>query len=98
MADRLSGYRILILETREEAQFSKLLVEQGADVLQCPMFTINDVPYPSAVEAWIRGAIEHPFDDLVLMTGEGLRRLMKIARRLDVEPGFIAALGRQRKL
>jgi len=98
MADRLSGYRILILETREEAQFSKLLVEQGADVLQCPMFTINDVPDPSAVEAWIRGAIEHPFDDLVLMTGEGLRRLMKIARRLDVEPGFIAALGRQRKL
>ena len=32
MADRLNGYRILILETREEAQFSRLLAEQGADV------------------------------------------------------------------
>ena len=46
MADRLNGYRILILETREEAQFSRLLTEQGADVLQCPMFTIHDVPDP----------------------------------------------------
>ena len=29
MADRLNGYRILILETREEAQFSRLLGEQA---------------------------------------------------------------------
>ena len=48
MADRLNGYRILILETREEAQFSRLLAEQGADVLQCPMFAINDPPDPAA--------------------------------------------------
>ena len=33
MADRLNGYRILILETREEAQFSRLLIEQGADFI-----------------------------------------------------------------
>ena len=97
MTERLNGYRILILESREEAQFSKLLAEQGADVLQCPMFTIEDVPDPAPVEAWIRGAIEHPFDDLVLMTGEGLRRLMKVARRIDLERDFIAALGKSYK-
>ena len=97
MADRLNGYRILILETREEAQFSKLLTEQGADVLQCPMFTINDPPDPAPVEAWIRGAIAHPFDDLVLMTGEGLRRLVKVARRLNIEADFIGSLGKTRK-
>ncbi|MGC1552452.1 MAG: uroporphyrinogen-III synthase, partial [Bradyrhizobium sp.] len=93
MAERLNGYRILILEAREEAQFSKLLTDQGADVLQCPMFAINDPPDPAAAEAWIRGAIAQPFDDLVLMTGEGLRRLMKAARRLDVEADFIGSLG-----
>ena len=82
MADRLNGYRILILETREEAQFSRLLTEQGADVLQCPMFTIHDAPDPAPVEAWIRRSIEKPFDDVVLMTGEGLRRLMKVVRRI----------------
>src|ERR1700760_1692920 len=97
MADRLSGYRILILETREEAQFSRLLAEQGADVLQCPMFTIHDAPDPAPVEAWIRRFIAKPFDDLVLTTGEGLRRLMKVAGRIDVEREFIAAIGSARK-
>ena len=97
MADRLNGYRILILETREEAQFSRLLTEQGADVLQCPMFTINDAPDPAPVEAWIRRFIDQPFDDLVLMTGEGLRRLMKVVRRIGVEGEFVAALGKVRK-
>src|SRR6266568_8442014 len=97
MADRLNGYRILILETREEAQFSRLLTEQGADVLQCPMFTIQDAPDPAPVEAWIRRFIEKPFDDLVLMTGEGLRRLVKVALRLGVEREFIAVVGQARK-
>ena len=59
MADRLNGYRILILETREEAQFSRLLTEQGADVLQCPMFTIHDAPDPAPIEAWIRRVIDN---------------------------------------
>ncbi|WGR92902.1 uroporphyrinogen-III synthase [Bradyrhizobium sp. ISRA443] len=97
MADRLNGYRILILETREEAQFSRLLTEQGADVLQCPMFTIHDAPDPAPIEAWIRRAIERPLDDLVLMTGEGLRRLMKVVRRIGVEAEFVSSLAGTRK-
>ena len=97
MAERLNGYRILILETREEAQFSRLLTEQGADVLQCPMFAIHDAPDPTPVEAWIRRCIDKPFDDLVLLTGEGFRRLMKVARRLGCDQDFIAAVGKARK-
>ena len=97
MADKLNGYRILILESREEAQFSRLLAEQGADVVQCPMFTIHDAPDPKPIEAWIRRFIERPCDDLVLMTGEGLRRLMKVARRMGIEQDFVTALGKARK-
>ena len=97
MAERLNGYRILILETREEAQFSRLLAEQGADVVQCPMFAIHDAPDSGPIEAWIRRFIDQPCDDLVLMTGEGLRRLMKVVRRIDLEQAFIAALGKARK-
>ncbi|WP_375415128.1 uroporphyrinogen-III synthase [uncultured Bradyrhizobium sp.] len=97
MADRLNGYRILILETREEAQFSRLLREQGADVLQCPMFAIRDAPDPAPIEAWITRFADQPCDDLVLMTGEGVRRLMKVARRMDAEQNFILALGKARK-
>ncbi|MGX1165349.1 uroporphyrinogen-III synthase [Bradyrhizobium sp. USDA 372] len=97
MADRLNGYRILILETREEAQFSKLLAERGAEVVQCPMFTIHDAPDPAPVEAWIRRAIDKPFDDLVLMTGEGLRRIMKLARARGLDAALIAVLAQARK-
>lgn len=97
MAGRLEGYRILILETREEAQFSRLLQEQGANVLQCPMFTIHDAPDPAPIEAWIRLFIDKPFDDLVLMTGEGLRRMMKVARRIGVDQDFVAVIAKAKR-
>ncbi|WP_027554729.1 uroporphyrinogen-III synthase [Bradyrhizobium sp. Cp5.3] len=97
MADRLNGYRILILEAREEAQFAKLLAEQGAEVVQCPMFAIHDAPDPAPVEAWIRRAIDKPFDDLVLMTGEGLRRIMKLAAARGLDQALVASLARSRK-
>lgn len=97
MAGRLEGYRILILETREEAQFSRLLHEQGADVLQCPMFTIKDAPDAAPVEAWIRLFINRPFDDLVLMTGEGLRRIMTVARRIGADQDLVAAIGKAKR-
>src|SRR4030088_2783312 len=97
MADRLNGYRNVLPERHEEAQFSRLLTQQGADVLQCPMFTIHDVSDPAPIEAWIKRCVEAPFDDLVLMTGEGLRRLMKVVRRIGLEQEFIAALGKARK-
>ena len=97
MAGKLSGYRILILETREEAQFSRLLREQGADVIQCPMFTIQDTPDQDGVGGWIKSAINEPLDDLVLMTGEGVRRLVAAAGRMGIETEFIAALARPRK-
>jgi len=97
MPGRLEGYRILILETREEAQFSRLLQEQGAHVLQCPMFTIRDAPDPAPVEAWIGLFIAKPFDDLVLMTGEGLRRIMKVAQRIGADQDLIAAIGKAKR-
>jgi uroporphyrinogen-III synthase len=97
MADKLNGFRILILEAREEAQFSRLFTEQGADVVHCPMLEIKDAPDPATVEAWIRRFIANPFDDLVLMTGEGLRRLIKLARSLHIDHDFVRALGKARK-
>ncbi len=96
MTDRLSGFRILILEAREEAQFARLLAEQAAEVLQCPMFTIRDAPDPSQVEDWIRRCIRTPHDDLVLTTGEGLRRLVRAARQIGLDQEFITAVGQAR--
>jgi uroporphyrinogen-III synthase len=61
------------------------------------MFRIIDAPDAAPVEAWIRRFIAEPCDDLVLMTGEGLRRLMTVVRRLDLEQQFTTALARARK-
>ena len=61
------------------------------------MFTIHDAPDPAPVEAWIRSAIDEPFDDLVLMTGEGLRRIMKLARARGLDTALVAALAKARK-
>jgi uroporphyrinogen-III synthase len=61
------------------------------------MFTIHDVSDPAPIEAWIRRAIDQPLDDLVLMTGEGLRRLMTVVRRLGVETEFVGGLAGPRK-
>jgi uroporphyrinogen-III synthase len=97
MAERLDGTRILILETREEAQFSRLLKEKGADVLQCPMFTIEDVPDPKPVLDWIARFTANPFDDLVLMTGEGLRRILKLVRQHGGDTEMVEAIGKSRK-
>jgi uroporphyrinogen-III synthase len=96
MSKRLSGTRILILEAREEAQFARLLAEQGAEVLQCPIFTIREAPDPVLVEGWIKRCIQVPHDDLVLTTGEGLRRLITAARRISLDRAFIAAIGKSR--
>ena len=81
----LSGRRIVVPETRELGQLVRMLEERGADTVSCPMIAIRDAPDPEPVEAWLRRFAGGACDDLVLMTGEGLRRLLGFARRLDLE-------------
>src|SRR5260221_723009 len=44
------------------------------------MFTIHDSPDSAPIEAWISRFIETPCNDLALMTGDGLRRLIEVAK------------------
>src|SRR5229473_896287 len=91
----LSGRRIALPETRELDRLARMLEEQGAETLRCPMVAIRDAPDPVPVRDWLRRL---PFDDLVIFTGEGLRRLHGFAQRLDLEAGFLDALRRARKI
>src|SRR5262249_19143373 len=45
---------------------------------------ITDAPDPAPVREWLTRL---PFDDLVLFTGEGLRRLHRFARRVGLQAG-----------
>src|SRR5216684_7011741 len=91
----LSGRRIALPETRELNRLARMLEEQGAETLRCPMVAIRDAPDPAPVRDWLTRL---PFDDLVIFTGEGLRRLHGFAQRLDLEPGFLDALRTARKI
>ena len=98
MTEELSGRRVVVPETRELGQLVRMLEELGADTVSCPMIAIRDVPDTTRVEAWLHRFADGTCDDLVLMTGEGLRRLLGFARRIDLESAFIAALRLTRKI
>jgi uroporphyrinogen-III synthase len=94
----LEGRRIAILEHREQDRLGGMLEAQGALTLRCPLVAIVDAPDRTPVLAWLERFVEAPPDDLVLMTGEGLRRLCVFAERAGMEPAFRGALGRVRTI
>jgi len=97
-AKPLRGRRIVVPESRELDLFARMLEAQGAATLRCPMVTILDVENPAPVEAWLKRLAAGAFDDLVLLTGEGLRRLLGVARRAGIEAEVVAALKRLRTI
>jgi len=72
----LQGRRIAIPESRELDLFATLLERRGASVLRCPLIDIRDAPEPGPVLDWLREFCAGGCDDLLLFTGEGLRRLL----------------------
>jgi uroporphyrinogen-III synthase len=94
----LDGRRIAVLEHRELDRLGGMLEAQGAVTLRCPLVAIADAADPAPVLAWLRRFVDAPPDDLVLMTGEGLRRLRGFADRAGLEPGFRSALGQVRTI
>src|SRR6185437_16224453 len=94
----LAGRRILVPESRELDLFARMLEERGAEAVRCPLVTIHDVEDPAPVEAWLKRLGAEAFDDLILLTGEGLRRLLGVARRGGMERQVVAALGKLRTI
>lgn len=98
--DSLSGRTIAVPETRELDVFSSMLERRGATVVRCPLVAILDAPDPLPVLEWIRRFNQDAFTDLILLTGEGLRRLLSCIDRNEasLRDGFIAALTKVRKI
>jgi uroporphyrinogen-III synthase len=98
MSGALAGKRIVVPETRELDLFASMLEQHGAETLRCPLVSIHDVGDPAPVEAWLRRFVEEPPDDLILMTGEGLSRLIGFADRAGLKSAFLARLAQVRKI
>jgi uroporphyrinogen-III synthase len=96
----LAGRTVAVPEGRELEVFAAMLERRGASVLRCPLVAIRDAPDPAPVLDFARRLSQDAFDDLILTTGEGLRRILSCIERQ--EPGlmeaFRAALARVRRV
>ncbi len=96
----LAGRTIAVPETRELDVFSAMLERRGATVLRCPLVAILDAPDPRPVLEWVRRFNADAFHDLILLTGEGLRRILRCIdlHAPDLRDEFIRALTRVRRI
>jgi uroporphyrinogen-III synthase len=96
----LAGRTIAVPETRELDVFAAMLERRGATVLRCPLVAIADAPDPRPVLDWIRWFNAGTCDDLILLTGEGLRRLLGCIDKNEpaLRADFVAQLARVRKI
>lgn len=91
----LRGRRIAVPETRSLDVFCRLLEERGASVLRCPMVAILDAPDPEPIARWCDRLVAGSFDRVIWLTGEGLRRTIKVVHRTNpvLEDAFVRQLG-----
>jgi uroporphyrinogen-III synthase len=96
----LAGRVIAIPETREVEIFAAMLERRGATVIRCPMVAIRDAPDPAPVLQWSRNFAQGACDDLILLTGEGLRRILSCidGNEPSLRDSFVEALARVRKI
>jgi uroporphyrinogen-III synthase len=99
-AQPLTGRTIAVPETRELEMFAAMLERRGASVLRCPLVAIRDAPDPAPVLGFARALAQGSCDDLILTTGEGLRRILGCIDRHEpaLRAGFLAALARVRRI
>jgi uroporphyrinogen-III synthase len=98
MAGKLDGLTILVPEHRELDLFAAMLEAEGAAALRCPLVQILDLEDTAVAEGWIDRLLAGGFQDVIWLTGEGLRRLLPIAERKGQRDTFVAALGRVRSI
>lgn len=98
MSGKLDGLKVLVPESRELDLFAAMLEAQGAVTLRCPLVTILDVEDFAPIEAWLARLIAGEFDDLILLTGEGLRRLLARADHIGKREQAVAAISKLRTI
>jgi uroporphyrinogen-III synthase len=91
----LQGRTIALAEGRQLEDLAQMLEKEGAIALRCPMLSILDHPDKAPIISWLRDLVAGNFTHVILLTGEGLRRLIGFAEREPLDrQGVVAALGR----
>ena len=90
--------KIVVPESREIDLLVGLLEAEGATAVRCPLVQILDVEDFAPVDCWTDQLLAGGFDDLVLFTGEGLRRLATRADARGCKQDFVKAVGGTRTI
>lgn len=88
----LAKRTIALAEGRQLEDLAAMLEKDGATALRCPLLSILDAPEDAPVLAWLDRLQAGAFDWVILLTGEGLRRLLTCADRHGRRDAVIAAL------
>lgn len=91
-SEGLRGQVVAVPESRQLDVLEDLLRKRGAEVLRIPLISILDTPDAGTVLRWLREFIASPPDYFIILTGEGLRRLLGFAQREGIADAFCAAL------
>jgi uroporphyrinogen-III synthase len=94
MPQSLQNRTIALAEGRQLEELAQLLEKEGARTLRCPLVSILDPPDDAPVLAWLQQLCANEFAWVILLTGEGLRRLLACAERHGLREAAITALGR----
>jgi len=83
---------VAVPESRERETLSLLLRNRGIQVIEVPLVAILDTPNQQPVIDWLARFIAEPPALLILLTGEGLRRLLVLADKMGSRPLFVEKL------
>lgn len=92
-----TGRCIALPESRQLDVLAALFERRGATVRRCPLVSIHDTPDQQAVHDWLNRFItDSALQELVLLTGEGARRLIEAAERFGIKAAFLEKLAHTR--
>lgn len=94
----LAHRTVALAEGRQLEELVQMLEKEGATALRCPMLSILDAPDDTPVLAWLDRLEAGAFDWVILLTGEGLRRMLACADRHQRRDAVIAALAKTRTI
>jgi uroporphyrinogen-III synthase len=94
----LRDWVVAVPESRQLDVLTDMLAVRGATVWRCPLVAIHDSPNEALIQSWLQQFCTTPFDDFIILTGEGIRRLTGFAERIGMRDDWVAALERVRKI
>lgn len=94
----LDGRTVALPESRQLDLLADMFEKRGASVIRMPLVTILDSPNKALIEKWIRKFIANEPDYFVVLTGEGIRRLVRFASGTGCRDEFVDSLSRVVKI